>query len=108
MPERKKNIRPRPALTDEDRENQLISACVNEAERQILEGRASSQIITHYLRLGATKQKAALELQILEKQKELITAKTEAINSTKELRSLYENAVNAMREYGGHGGDNNV
>ena len=107
MPEEKKSIKPRPALTDEDRENQLIAACVDEAERQILEHRASSQIITHYLKLGATRQKAALELQILEKQKELITAKTEAINSTKELRTLYENAVKAMVEYGGNGGDNN-
>ena len=102
MPEKKKSIRPRPALTDEDRENQLIAACVDEAERQILEGRASSQIITHYLKLGATRQKAAL---ILEKKKELITAQTEAINSTKELRSLCENAVKAIREYSGNGGD---
>lgn len=106
MPEKKKSIRPRPALTDEDRENQLIAACVDEAERQILEHRASSQIIAHYLKLGATRQKAALELQILEKKKELITAQTEAINSTKELRSLCENAVKAIREYSGNGGDN--
>ena len=60
----------RPALTPEARENQLISLAVDLAEKQLQEGTASSQVITHYLKLGSTKER--IEREILEKQKELI------------------------------------
>lgn len=89
----------RPALTPEARENQLISLAVDLAERQLQEGTASSQVITHYLKLGSTKER--IEKEILEKQKELISAKTEAIQSAKRIEELYESALNAMREYSG-------
>lgn len=90
----------RPALTPESRENQLISLAVDLAEKQLQEGTASSQVITHYLKLGSTKEK--IEKEILEKQKELISAKTEALKSTKRIEELYTNAIKAMRSYGGH------
>ena len=93
----------RPALTPEARENQLISLAVDLAEKQLQEGTASSQVITHYLKLGSTKEK--IEKEILEKQKELITAKTEAIQSQKRVEELYVNALNAMRRYSGNGSD---
>ena len=60
----------RPALTPEARENQMISLAVDLAEQQLREGTASSQVITHYLKLGSTKER--IEKEILEKQKELI------------------------------------
>lgn len=90
-----------PALTPEARENQLIASAVNLAEKQLLEGTASSQVIVHYLRLAAAKEKSRLELEILEKQKELISAKTEALQSAKRVEELYEDAMNAMRKYKG-------
>ena len=90
----------RPALTPEARENQLISLAVDLAERQLQEGTASSQVITHYLKLGSTKER--IEKEILEKQKDLITAKTEALHSAKRIEELYTNAIKAMRSYGGH------
>ena len=90
----------RPALTPESRENQLISLAVDLAEKQLQEGTASSQVITHYLKLGSTKER--IEKEILEKQKELISAKTEAIKSAKRIEELYSNAIKAMRSYGGH------
>lgn len=89
----------RPALTPESRENQLISLAVDLAEQQLRDGTASSQVITHYLKLGSTQQK--LEQDILEKQKELITAKTEALQSTKKIEELYANAIMAMKQYNG-------
>lgn len=89
----------RPALTPEGRENQLINLAVGLAEKQLREGTASSQVITHYLKLGSTKER--LEKEILEQQKELMKAKTEAIQSAKRVEELYENAMNAMREYKG-------
>ena len=47
----------RPALTPEARENQLISLASDLAEKQLREGTASSQVITHYLKLGSTKER---------------------------------------------------
>ena len=91
----------RPALSPEARENQLISLAVDLAEKQLQEGTASSQVITHYLKLGSTKEK--IEKEILEKQKELITAKTEALQSAKRVEELYSEALSAMRRYGGQG-----
>lgn len=93
----------RPALTPEARENQMISLAVDLAEKQLIEGTASSQVITHYLKLGSTKER--IEKEILEKQKELISAKTEAMKSEKRVEELYENAINAMKKYSGHFSD---
>ena len=95
-----KNIRP--ALTPEARENQLIYLATNLAEQQLKDGTASSQVITHYLKLGSTKER--IEKEILEKQKELISAKTEALQSAKRIEELYTEAISAMRKYSGHGG----
>ncbi len=93
----------RPALTPEARENQLISRAVDLAEEQLLNGTASSQVITHYLKLGTTKAK--IEKEILEKQKELLEAKTEAMRSAQRVEELYENALNAMRSYSSSSND---
>ena len=91
----------RPALSPEARENQLVSLAVDLAEKQLMEGTASSQVITHYLKLGSTKER--VEKEILEKQKELITAKTEALKSQKRVEELYAEALKAMRNYNGQG-----
>lgn len=92
----------RPALSPEARENQMIALAVDLAEKQLMEGTASSQVITHYLKLGSTKER--IEKEILEKQKELISAKTEALQSAKTVEELYANAISAMRKYSGNGG----
>lgn len=96
-------VRIRPALTPESRENQLISLAIDLVEKRLLEGTASSQETTHFLKLATTKAK--LEKEILEKQCELITAKTEAIHSQQKIDELYINAINAMKKYSGHGSD---
>lgn len=90
----------RPAMSPEARENQMISLAVDLAEKQLLEGTASSQVITHYLKLGSTKEK--IEKEILEKQKDLITAKTENLNSLKRIEELYSEALTAMKNYSGN------
>ena len=90
----------RPALTPEARENQLIALAVDLAEKQLIEGTASSQVICHYLKLGSTKEK--IEKEILEKQKVLIDAKTESLQSSRRVEELYQNALNAMKNYSGN------
>lgn len=91
----------RPALTPEARENQLIYLATNLAEQQLRDGTASSQVITHYLKLGSSKEK--LEQEILRENKKLLTAKTEAIQSAKRVEELYTEAIAAMRQYSGNG-----
>ena len=90
----------RPALTPEARELQMISLAVDLAERQLLEGTASSQVITHYLKLGSSREK--LERERLDN---LLRAKVRAIDSTDEIKDLYKDAINAFRIYSGQGND---
>ena len=91
----------RPALTPEARENQLISLAIDLVEQRLIDGTASSQETTHFLKLASTK--ARLEKQILEKQAELITAKTETLKSQKKVEELYTEAMKAFRNYSGQG-----
>ena len=91
----------RPALTPEARESQLVSLAVDLAEKQLMEGTASSQVITHYLKLGSTKER--IEKEILEEQKKLIEAKTQSLQSVQRIEELYTNALDAMRNYSGQG-----
>lgn len=88
-----------PAKTPEARENQMIALAVDLAEKQLSEGTASSQVISHFLKLGSTKER--IEKEILVEQRSLIKAKTEAIRSAKKVEELYANALNAMRSYSG-------
>lgn len=93
----------RPALTPEARENQMISLAVDLAEQQLRDGTASSQVITHFLKLGSTKER--IEKEILEKQKSLIDAKTKTLQSTEKMEALYEKALSAFRGYSGQESD---
>lgn len=93
----------RPALTPEARENQLISLAIDLVEQRLIDGTASSQETTHFLKLASTKAK--IEKEILLEQKKLIAAKTESLESSKEMKSLYEEALNAMKRYSGGDSD---
>lgn len=91
----------RPALTPEARENQLISLATDLVEQRLIDGTASSQETTHFLKLATGK--ARLEKEKLERENELLRAKTEALQSAKRVEELYTNALNAMRNYAGQG-----
>lgn len=88
-----------PARTDEERENQLISLAIDRAEQQLRDGTASSQVITHYLKLGSSKER--LEKEMLKQEVALKQAKTEALQSAKKVEELYSKALSAFREYNG-------
>lgn len=87
----------RPAGSPERREQQLISLAVDLAEKQIREGTASSQVITHFLKLGSTRE--TLEQERLRKENELLKAKVEQLASAKRVEELYASALDAMRSY---------
>jgi len=91
--------RRKPATTPEGRENQLVSKAIDLAEKQIKAGTASSQVITHFLKLGSTRER--LEQQRLEHENELTRVKIEALESQKRVEELYMEALQAMRSYAG-------
>lgn len=90
----------RPALTPEARENQMIALAMDQAEQQLMDGTASSQVLTHFLKLATVKNQ--LELEKLKSENELLKAKKETLESAKRIEELYEEAMNAMKGYSGH------
>jgi hypothetical protein len=97
------NTRPalRPAITPEARENQMAALAMDLVEQRLRDGTASSQETTHFLKLVSSKAK--LEQERLKLENELTAAKTKALADAKEIKVLYEEALKAMRRYGGHG-----
>lgn len=91
-------LRP-PAKTPEGRENQLVNLAVNLAEKQLRDGSASSQVITHFLKLGTAKEK--LEQAKLENENLLLQAKVNHIASSASSEQMYADALAAMRRYSG-------
>lgn len=89
----------RPALSPDAREKQLISLAVDLVEQRLLDGTASSQETTHFLKLGSIKNR--LEMEKLEEENKLLRAKTESIKSQKKLEEVYSEALNAMKRYAG-------
>lgn len=91
--------RRRPATTPEDREKQVVAAAIDLAEEQIRTGTASSQVITHFLKLGSTREQ--LEQERLAHENELTRVKIEAMESQKRVEAMYKEALDAMRSYAG-------
>lgn len=91
----------RPALTPEARENQMIALAVDLVEQRLLDGTASSQETTHFLKLGSMKNR--LEMEKLQEENRLLKARTEALQSAKRVEELYSEAIKAMRRYSGQG-----
>lgn len=89
----------RPATSEEGRESQLVSLAIDLAERQLSEGTASSQVMTHYLKLGSTREK--LEQERLRNENDLLRAKVDDLAGAKKVEELYAAALSAMRTYAG-------
>lgn len=89
----------KPAQSPEARENQMIALAMDLVEQRLRDGTASSQETTHFLKLASSKER--LEKEIMEKQKALIEAKTNAYASSEEIKSLYADAMAAFRSYNG-------
>ena len=89
----------RAAMSPEARENQLISEAVDLAEEQILNGTASSQVITHFLKLGSRKEQ--LEREKLENENELLRTRIKALESSEKSEEMYAKVLRAIKEYSG-------
>lgn len=95
----KNKRRQAPGKTIESRENQIISLAYDLAEERIRKKTATSQEVTHFLKMGSTQ--AILEKAKLDKENQLLQAKTEALKSQKKVEELYANAMKAFRTYSG-------
>lgn len=87
----------RPATTPEGRENQMVNHAVNLAEKQLIDGTASSAVIVHYLKLATERER--LERTLLEKNAKLLDAKSKNIDNQRESEQFAKEAVEAMRKY---------
>ena len=90
----------RPATTLEGRENQLVSLASDLAEKQMREGTAAAAVITHYLKLGTTREK--LEQERLQNENLLLSAKVDQIKSAAAQEAVYRDALAAMKKYTGN------
>ena len=92
-----------PALSPEARENQMIALAMDLAEKQLMEGTASSQVITHFLKIGTAKFQ--YECQKLQNEAELLIAKKEDLETAKKAEERYAEVIAAMKKYSGHDED---
>lgn len=99
----KSDVKPklRPAINPEARESQMAALAMDLVEQRLRDGTASSQETTHFLKLVSSKAK--LEQERLKLENKLVEAKTKALANAEEIKVLYEEALKAMRRYGGHG-----
>lgn len=89
----------RPALTPEARENQLIAEAIDLVEQRILNGTASSQETTHFLKLGSTK--AQYEKEVLKMQRDLMQAKIDNIKSYEKNEEFHQQIIEMFKKYSG-------
>jgi hypothetical protein len=94
-PEKREGLRP--SMTPEGREKQLVELAVRLAEKQLVDGTASSAVIVHYLKIASTRE--VLEREILEKQSRLLAAKTSNMDKDRESEDLAKAAIAAMKSY---------
>lgn len=87
------------AKTEKGREDELIALAYNRVEERIRNNQATGPELVHFLKLGSTKGR--LEQEILEKEKELVAAKTENLRGQKNVEELYTKAIEAMKSYSG-------
>ncbi len=89
----------RPATTPEARESYLASLAFDLAEKQLLDGTASAQVITQAMKLSSARER--LEIERLQAENALLKAKTDSLASQARQEELYKQALAAMRSYSG-------
>jgi hypothetical protein len=95
----KRQRRSRPASTPDGREQQLISLAEDYAEKQLRDGSAPAQVVTHFLKLGSSRERA--EQERLRNENLLLSARIEEMARHQRIEELYTEALNAMRSYSG-------
>lgn len=86
-----------PPIDDIGMENKLISLALQQAEDQLKAGTASSQIITHFLRLGS--QRALVEQAKIELETELLKEKIRSEQTGQQMSEMVAEVLTALRSY---------
>jgi len=89
--------RRKPPTSPEAIQNHLIALAHEEAERMLVGGIASSQIITQLLKMGTAREQ--LEIEQLRQNTALASAKVVAMESAARAEELFEKAMDAFRGY---------
>lgn len=99
VPVRKRRPNTGVPTTPKAREERIIAKAMDLAEKKIEDGTASSQLICHFLKLNDPDDR--IRHEILEKQRDLIVAKTENLNSQRRTEAALDRVVRAMKRYSG-------
>lgn len=91
--------RKRTFKTKEGREQYMQNLAMDVAEKKLLDGTASSQIICHFLNLATAK--AELEREKIRADVELQKAKVTSLESQKTSEELYSQVIGALKRYKG-------
>lgn len=102
----KPKVSSKPAVTPEEREQQMVGLAMDLAEKQLREGTASPSVIAHFLKIGSMREQ--LEEKYLDKKVEHLGAQIDAIHSSAHAEELYQNALDAMRKYSGHDSEEDI
>lgn len=89
--------------TPEGRENRLISMALDLAEERLRNGTATAQEVVHFLKLGS--EKSRVEVEKLELEKKLVEAKTENLKAQRDMATMFNDAMAAMKRYRGEEDD---
>jgi len=89
----------KPAMSPEEREDQIIAKAYDLVERRIDEGTATSQETTHFLKMGSRRER--LEQDRIATGNQLDHAKVEALASAQRVEELYQDALAAFASYKG-------
>lgn len=101
-----KELERAPAKSPEEQEQRMILLAMRQAERDLENGTASSQVVCHYLKLASSKERA--EKEKLKEEIKLLRAKSKAIESAERMEKVYDEALAAMKEYTGKKTDENM
>ena len=88
-----------PVHSPRARENQIINLAYDEAEKRIRKGTATSQLLTFFLKLGSLREQ--MELEKIKSDLKLAEAKINQINEQKDIKKLYQKAIDAQKKYRG-------
>jgi uncharacterized protein involved in exopolysaccharide biosynthesis len=86
-----------PPLTPEAHQNKLVSLALEQAEKELREGTASSQIITHFLKIATTRDQ--IELEKIQLEKELLSERIRSEQSHQNLETMFANVISALKSY---------
>lgn len=86
-----------PPLTDSAMEAKMIALALQQAQTQLEKGTASSQIVTHFLRLGSVR--AQVELEKLQLENNLIEEKILAAQAGQQMNEMFSEVMAALKSY---------